>query len=264
MKKAILPRLLVLSLLLTGCSSMLGAARVETLRGWSFQYNEGTDDYSLFFGLRDCNERAVSAEVDVDIRIENDQGEVVYSATRSVTPDDFGTYTSEARGEEYLAEIRIPRRDITAGKSADGKVYLTVYKGDALRFDEVNCEPLFCLPIQDIKLEAAQLPAEIPVRDYMGEIASKIQIEDVSYVFEKEYSPVLKITVIGTKTEGNSDSIYDRVSYKLCDEEGYVVETGELFLDSLNKGDKFKDDSIVIYDIEPGKTYTITFAESKI
>lgn len=51
MKRFFLVCGLVIALLLSGCGS--SASRVETLKSWSFQYNEGTSDYSLFFGLAD-------------------------------------------------------------------------------------------------------------------------------------------------------------------------------------------------------------------
>lgn len=60
---------------------------IETLKGWSFQSNSGTDDYNLFFGLLDGNDKYIA--VDVDIRIVNDVDEEVYSATKSVTSKDF-------------------------------------------------------------------------------------------------------------------------------------------------------------------------------
>ena len=45
MKRFFLMWGLVIALLLSGCGS--SASRVETLKSWSFQYNEGTSDYSL-------------------------------------------------------------------------------------------------------------------------------------------------------------------------------------------------------------------------
>ena len=70
MKRFFLVCGLVIALLLSGCGS--SASRVETLKSWSFQYNEGTSDYSLFFGLADKNDKSLSADVDVDIRIVNE------------------------------------------------------------------------------------------------------------------------------------------------------------------------------------------------
>ena len=66
----------------------------------------------------------------------------------------------------------------------------------------------------------------------------------------------------GTKTYVTGNLSYDIISYKLYDSEGYVVESGDLFLDGLSEGDRFKDDSIVIYDAIPGEVYTIVFTEA--
>lgn len=260
MKKSFVLIITVLLLSLTGCSLLTGGS-IETLKGWSFQYNQGTNDFSLFFGLLNGNEQYISAEVDVDIRIVNESGEEVYKATKSVTRKDFGTYTSEAAGEQYLAEIRIPEKDIATGKSSNGTVYLTVYKENVVQFDEVNCAALYCLPVSNLTLVAEKLPVTISVKGYDGSVESKIRIEDVSYVYEKDITPTLKITVSGTKTYGTSKIGYDMVAYKIYDSGGYVVKSGNLYINGVGKGDKFKDDSISVYDITPGDTYKIVFSE---
>lgn len=88
---------------LCGCSfapTGITTSDIETLKGWSFQYNEGTNDYSVLFALLIQSDRYVSEDVDVDIRIVNDDGTEVYKATHSVSKDDFGYYTSQAAGEQ--------------------------------------------------------------------------------------------------------------------------------------------------------------------
>ena len=260
MKKVFASLMLVLMFSLTGCSLLSGGS-IETLKGWSFQYNRGTNDFSLFFGLLNGNEQYISADVDVDIRIVNESGEEVYKATKSVMREDFGYYESKVAGEQYLAEIRIPEKDIATGKSSNGTVYLTVYKENVVRFDEVNCAALYCLPVSDLTLVAENLPTEISIKSYDGSVESKISIEDVSYVYEKDITPTLKITVSGTKTYGTSKIGYDMVSYKIYDSKGYVVKSGNLFINGIDNGDKFKDDSISVYDITPGDTYKIVFSE---
>ncbi|MBE6974751.1 MAG: hypothetical protein E7436_04595 [Ruminococcaceae bacterium] len=255
---------LILIFQLCGCSLLpLGSttANIETLKGWSFQYNEGTDDYSVFFALLTETDRYVSSDVDVDIRIVNDNNEEVYKGTHSVTKDDFGYYSSQVAGEQYLANLRIPAADISAGTSANGKVYLTVYKGEALRFDEVNCEALYCLPVKNVQLTAEGLPKEINVKGYDGKVESTIKIEEVQYTYDKEFTSQLKITVAGIKTYGSANSIYDMISYKIYDSNNYMIDSGNLYLSSLSQGDKFKDDTIVVYDVVPGEMYTIKFSE---
>ena len=282
MKRFFLMWWLVIALLLSGCGSSASrvetptgepvptptpsgcgssASRVETLKSWSFQYNEGTSDYSLFFGLTDKNDKPLSAGVDVDIRIVNDENEEVYTGTKSVSPDDFGCYTSRAAGEQYLANVRIPAAEIKAGKSESGKVYFTVYKGNAIRFDEVNCDALYCLPIEEVQVTFDSFPLDLKMKDFMGGTASVIQIQGAEFKFDKDYIPKLTVTITGEKKSGSRDSGYDMISYKLYDSAGYLVDSGNIYLSSLSAGDKFKDDSVVIYDITPGESYTFRLSE---
>ena len=259
MKRFFLVWGLVIVLLLSGCG--LSAYRIETLKNWHFQYNEGTSDYSLFFGLADKNGNPLSAEVDVDIRVVNDEGEEVYTGTKSVSPDDFNYYTSQAAGEQYLANVRIPAAEIKAGKSASGKVYFTVYKEKVVQFDEANCNVLYDLPIEDVQVTFDSFPLDLKVNNFMGNTASVIRIQGAEFKFDKDYSPHLTITITGEKKSGSSDSGYDMISYKLYDSAGYLVDSGNIYLSSLSAGDKFKDDSVVIYDITPGESYTFQLSE---
>ena len=116
------------------------------------------------------NNESISADVDVDIRIVNEENEEVYKSTKSVYKSDFDYYTSKAMGEQYLAELRISAADITSGKSSNGTVYLTVYKNDTIRFDEVNCSAYYCLPLSDVELIFDTFPLNIDVKGYDGSI----------------------------------------------------------------------------------------------
>lgn len=219
----------LLCLSLYGCSTTRHNT-IETLKGWSFQFNEGTNDYSLFFGLLNQNDSPISADVDVDIRIVNEDGEEVYTGTKSVSKDDFSYYTSQAAGEQYLANVKISASDIALGTSSNGTVFFTVYKANTVSFDEVNCKALYCLPIKDIQLTYDSLPLELKVKDYLGNIESIIQINDVTYNFEKDYVPQLEITISGKKTYGNGSSGYDIISYKLYDSDDYMIDSGNIYL----------------------------------
>lgn len=265
MKKFLCVLLFILVFSLSGCSMLIPEVltdnNVETLKSWSFQYNEGTNDYSVFFALLNKSGKYIAADVDVDIRIEDETGEEIYKTTKSVTEDDFGYYTSQIAGEQYLANVRIPASEVAEGKSSNGTVYLTIHKENVIRFDEVNCSALYCLPVEDVQLNVETLPVDLKVKDFNGNTESTIQIDTVSFVFDRDYIPQLKITISGTKTYGSSNSGYDMIGYKLYDSADYMVNSGYVYLRSLSRGDKFKDDSIVIYDITPGETYTLKLME---
>ena len=258
MKKISLIISSMLILLLAGCSS--SGNSVETLKGWSFQYNEGTKDYSLFFGLCDKNDNYLSADADVAVRIENENGDIVYEGTTSITEDDFSSYTSQVAGERYLANVRIAESEIQEGTSSSGTVYFTVSDGKSFAFDECNCSALYCLPVKDIQLSVESLPIELQQRGYDGSIESKILVTDVQFSVDNSLSSsCMTIVVSGEKTYGKDDGFYyDIVSYKLYDSEGYLSDSGQIYLGtSLSVGDKFKDDSLTIYDLMPGETYTL-------
>lgn len=244
---------------ISGCGII--GKNISTLKGWSFQFNEGTNDFSLFFGLEDDYGKAVSSNVDVDMRIINDAGDEVYSGRKTISESDFGYYSSPAAGERFLANVRIPKSEIAEGASSNGTVYFTVHKEGVIEFEEVNCTALYCLPVSDIELLAGPFPQTINVKGYDGRITSTIQIDDVQYSFDKSYMPVLKITIIGAKTSGTEKNSIDMISYRLYDSEGYLVDSGNVYLSSLLQGDKFKNDSIIIYDITPGESYSLSLSE---
>ena len=249
-------------LCLCGCSANpLSRNTIETLKSWSFQYNEGTGEYSLFFGLLDNNGTYVAADVDVDVRIEDESRNELYKATREESKKDFGTYTSQIAGEQFLANVRIKKSELAEGTSASGTVYLTVYKENVVSFDEVNCKARACLPVKSITLKAETLPFDIEIKDYSGKTESIIRIEDVAYEATGLSSAYLDVTVSGTKTFGDVGYGYDTFKYKVCDSNGFVVDSGTIFLRNLSAGDKFKDDSITIFDVTPGEEYTIKFSE---
>ena len=50
---------------------------------------------------------------------------------------------------------------------------------------------------------------------------------------------------------------YDKIACKLYDSDEYLIDTGTVYLKSLDNGDKFKDNSIIIYDVTPGETYSL-------
>lgn len=257
MKKRLFVITTIVVILLTGCGA---GSRVETLKGWSFQYNEGTKDYSLFFGLCDQNDKYLAADAEVSIRIEDEDGEIVYEDTKSITKNDFGSYTNQIAGERYLANVRIDEVDISAGTSSSGTVYFTVTDNKTFTFDECNCSASYCLPVKDIQLSIDSLPVELQQKDYRGSIESKVSVTDVKYSVDNSLSSSsMTITLLGEKTYGEKTGLnYDVISYKLYDSEGYLVDSGNVYLGmSLSAGDKFRDDSLVIYNLTPGETYTL-------
>ena len=238
---------------------------VEYIQNWSFQDNPGTDDYSLFFQMTTEDGTPVAVPADVAIRIENEAGEVVYEGTDRVEEEDFAIFTSQAEGEQLLGEVRLDKAEIQPGQSSSGTVYFTV-TGEDFAFDECKYEVLYCLPIAQITVEGEGLPVELTLKAFDGRMTAQIRIDGVEFLPEDSMEDWGTLIVKGEKTaEGSGLGIgFDLVDYKLCDSEGYVVDTGTLYLENLSAGDSFKNDSILLHDLVPGEHYTVRFAASKL
>lgn len=108
-----------------------------------------------------------------------------------------------------------------------------------------------------IELTAENLPIELNCKKHDGSIESTIKVEEITYDYN--IFKCLNIRIYGEKTSGKN-SIYDIISYKLYDIEGYMIDAGNVILRFLEEGDKFKED-ISLYNIEPNKTYILKFSE---
>ena len=116
------------------------------------------------------------------------------------------------------------------------------------------------MPIEDVQVTFDSFPLDLNVKDFMNNKVSTIQIQGAEYTFSKNDSPQLTITITGEKKGGNNYED-DMISYKLYDSAGYLVDSGDIYLSSLSPGDKFKDNSVIIYDITPGESYTFQLSE---
>lgn len=117
------------------------------------------------------------------------------------------------------------------------------------------------MPIEESQLICGSYPIEVTIKDYSGNTESVIQIENIDYKFDYDYSTKLSLTIFGIKTYSGISYGADMFNCKLYDEEGYLVDTAYVSLLSLNEGDKFKNDSVIFYNVTPGETYTISFED---
>ena len=205
--------------------------RAETLEDWSFQYDETSETYSLFFALCDSAGRNISADAQVDVRIVNGDEETVYTGSHDI-------------------------HDISQGTSSEGTVFFTV-SGSSFAFDECSIEILDDLPLKAIDIRADQLPVELNIQDYGSASHSTIRIDEVS-VIQDEYLPDQAVIVLqGEKIRGSGT--YDSFDYKLYDSDEQLVDNGIVMLSGLSEGERFEDDSLMLFGLVPGERYTLRF-----
>lgn len=84
----------------------------------------------------------------------------------------------------------------------------------------------------------------------------EIKIDRISYCFEEWYDGTyhLNMSLEGQLISGNADFY---LKYKLYDEENFVVDDGVFEIDNLSEGDKFKNEKLIIRDLDKIGTYTL-------
>ena len=232
----------------------------------SFSYDEDTDSYILKFGLQSKDLEYKSTYGLMLITITNDVGEEIYSEIHDVTPENFN-YWSNIYGTKYLGSINIPASDIQKGTSEDGTVIIDfVTPWSAWESIKISANDLPKKSIvDDCSVELPETPVELSRFNYKG-TDSKFRVDDITYKFEENRDGTvdLKLYFSGEKTyddDGNNISASCYIAYKLYDAEGYVVKSGTAFSDTLKVGEKQKNITTTIYNLDPGK-YTLELLNS--
>lgn len=237
---------------------------VQYISDRSFFFYDDAEAYVLSFSMLDAEEVRIKAPVVVDIRIVNDDNTTVYEDTRYVTMADYGTWTHAFYGERLLGAIYIEPDEIAEGTTDSGSVFFSVYQPGYWSFDESKVSA-YELPKVDItkvcSLTFPELPKILSYSSSSGEIYSKVNITGLTYEFEENYdgNVTLNLFFTGQKTydyKGESNSSTCKISWKLYDAEGFVVESGTAYTTALETNEKFKNCEESIYGLEPG-SYTL-------
>ena len=85
-------------------------------------------------------------EATVDVKITNDNGELVYSSSFDITEKDYSIWSNVITGEKLLASIPINENALNKGSTKNGTVVLNVTtKAFNLTFEDYSIDT-DCLP----------------------------------------------------------------------------------------------------------------------
>lgn len=220
--------------------------------------------YVLLFSLLDSKENELSAPCVVEIRITNDAGEDVFSATKVVESSWFGTWSyNNGAVKKYQAAIYIYDNEIEAGKIDQGDVYFTVYNEGYFSFSESRVS-ISDLPVRQVVVNLPDTPVTLYDYKYNGKKDSGVKITNITYEVSGDD---LYIYFTGEKiydAEGNGYSQSCKIGWKLYDSEGYIIDSGTCYTDALAVGEKFRNQKAYAWDcIEAGGTYTLVILDVK-
>lgn len=237
---------------------------VQYIGNGSAQYKD--EEYTLLFSFYDEDEKELWMNCSVDITIKNGD-ENVYSATKTITEDDFSYWENFIGERSYCASITINENDIQKGSSSDGKVFFDVTGNEfGYKIFEKYEFNISELPrITSVDKSSVALPSTpITLNDYTwnGDINSTIKIDKIDTKLEENFDDSFNITLIftGSKTFGEYGFTY--FNCRLINEEGFVVDSSMVFTKELNVGDKFNTLEGSFYCIPEGK-YTVEIFEEK-
>ena len=210
----------------------------------TYSVSEYSDECYINITLKDKNGYTMEVPVYVDVKIVNDNGKILYQKTLIKKASQ--------------SKVTIDYDDLTVGYTEYGTLYYTVYS-DYVSFD-TNTKELTKLPwTVDVTLPV--LCVYIGDYNYRGDLLSEIEIDRITY---KVSGDDIYFYLTGAKLydlRGNNYSSYFKVGWKLYDENGYVVDSGTLYTDSLKAGDKFKEEIVAYNCIEQGKKYSLVLLD---
>ena len=235
------------------------ASSVYWISERSVQYEDAEQCFILLFSLKDYNENYLKAPAVVDVRIENNNGKIVYDSVEWVFSENYNTWSNRFGKSWLAASVKIPVDWITPGTTEYGTIYFTVHNEDYFNFDEYALSLSGDLPTIDLTEECVlhlpTLPASISHEKYKDYLITIVN--DISYTFEESYGDIdLKLYFTGERTDFEPDgyiSKYCSIGWKLYDKDGYVVASGTATTPALEPGDRFRNVEEHIYNLEPGE-----------
>ena len=195
--------------------------------------------------FKDSSGHTVQAPAYVDVKIVDDEGNIAYSKT-------LVKLSSQS-------SVDIDHSEIINAYTSTGTIYYTVYN-EYFEFDTISAY-LEDLPWM-VDVELPELPQTIFYHAYNKPNTSSCIVTSITY---KISGKSVTFYFSGEKTYDIEGDNYNRtcyISWKLYDEEGYVVDNGTCFTTSIQVGEKFKDASVSAHGvIEEGKSYRLVIMD---
>lgn len=213
------------------------------------EYDKNNDWFKFTFALKDKDEYKLNVPTFVDIRIENDNAVVVYEKTILISASDY---------KNNLATVYIKSSDIKTDYVDDGDFYYKVYNPDYFSFAE------YSLSVSDLPIIATTLVIpRLPQTCHYYNVLQHTAFNVTSIRYEMNGNS-MKIYFSGEKkydVNGSSYSCRCAARYTVYDSEGYAVSSGVFLSDSICVGDKFKDEYVLVPNLEIGETYTLVLSD---
>lgn len=262
MKKTIAVILLLctLAVLLSSCGGSSILKKTPQYIGQrSVDWVDAEKGWRVFWAFyeKENSQEELKADATILVSIKDENGNVLLDKQYEVTESDYGRWSNAISGEHILGSVFIPISDLEKGTSEYGYLSLGASVGGG-EFDPVDLS-VYNLPLMDMDIDIPELPLTVTEYDYYDAPEKTIQINkvDVEYDYGCELS--VTFTLLDHK-DGSNVEDYCEFSYRITDDDGLVVTSGNIFSNKIRVGDTTKEE-IYAYDLELGKHYTLEFSD---
>lgn len=265
MKKLIVLFLIVVSVLLTSCNSVIQKTVnvPEYLSDCDAQYNEEDEQYLVSFGLKDKSKKYIASIGTAKIVFKDKTKNKLYDKTIKFSEKDFSDYTSKLwKGTRYLCGLYIDTKEITPAASDEGVAELTITAADGQAVFDTEKIELLDLPTKEIDIKNQKLPKKLSYIDFDNK-ETVYSVTDVSYKTEimlDSASVEAKATVKMIKNNIEKDDFFT-VKCVLKDSKGVEAASEEEYCEYISNGES-KYVTFDFTDLDANESYTLSFKDA--
>ncbi len=232
----------------------------------SVQYTESQDMYNVMFAFLDQNNEPMKTSGTAKVSIKDDRDNLLYEKNIDFDESDFTEWTNNFRDDSTLGcWLNIPRTDVKGAASYSGKLTLQVTT-DANNYFEPYDMNISQLPEKIVEIKLPETPATHTDKRY-SRVTSYVTIHSLTYKqtylsLEGKASVEFEALIsLDDKTGEDNISSSAEVGYKVYDEDGIVVTSGDIYTNNLAIGEKSRK-TFTVRDLDPMKVYTLKLFDS--
>ncbi len=247
-------------------SSAISQKEPEYMGNMTVEYDEVNAQHKVFWSFRyEESGDYVPADATIHIRIENDNGEMIFSKDYDVDKNYYSMWTKDTwDSDRLLGCIYITDQALEKGTIDTGTLIISAdtYSGS---FNETK-KLIYNLPLKDMEISIPDLPYEVKELYYDGSIHQKGEVLDFKIAVESivnkttflSYDIKYKVTY---NAEGENKTQYANIGYKIKDSEGVVILSSSIIVGQLAQGETIKTSGYITGNFSLGETYTLEFVD---
>ncbi|MCI8494666.1 MAG: Ig domain-containing protein [Lachnospiraceae bacterium] len=239
------------------CRVTVKEQEIEYITYKGVQYDSTNSLFRVFFGLKlEDRVTEVAAPGVATVKIVNDSGEEVYASNIAFTENDFNYWIEGVGDKVFICSLEIPVSDIQKGEVSKGQMSIQVGLLNDSQFPGRKFE-ISNLPEKTLTIVLEnELPATFSRIGALDTILSKTMVTSFDYSITQQYDGdyIVNLDLFAMKIydiDASGEKWSSMVGYRLYDEEGVLVDSGDFLRANAKVSDVFHMNE-KIYSLKKG------------